>query len=54
MAWPDFPVPVGVLRAVSRPTHDQLIEDQLSAAVAKSGPGDLARVLRGNETWTVE
>ena len=54
MAWPDFPVPVGVLRAVSRPTHDQLLEDQLTAAVAKSGPGDLARVLHGNETWTVE
>ena len=35
MSWPDFPVPVGVLRAVSRPTHDQLIEDQLAAAVAQ-------------------
>ena len=31
MFWPDFPVPVGVLRAVARPTHDQLIEDQIAA-----------------------
>ena len=54
MFWPDFPVPVGVLRAVERPTHDQLIEDQLAAAVAKSGEGDLEQVLRGGETWTVE
>jgi 2-oxoglutarate/2-oxoacid ferredoxin oxidoreductase subunit beta len=54
MAYPEFPVPVGVLRAVSRPTHDQLIEDQLATAVAKSGPGDLERVLRGGETWTVD
>ena len=27
-----YPVPVGVLRAVARPTHDQLIEGQLAAA----------------------
>ena len=26
MFWPEFPVPVGVLRAVARPTHDQLID----------------------------
>jgi 2-oxoglutarate ferredoxin oxidoreductase subunit beta len=54
MFWPEFPVPVGVLRAVARPTHDRLIEDQLAAAVAKSGEGDLATVLNGGETWTVE
>ena len=29
MFWPEFPVPVGVLRATSRPTHDRLLEDQL-------------------------
>ena len=39
MSWPDFPVPVGVLRAVSRPTHDRLIEDQLTAAVGAQRPG---------------
>jgi 2-oxoglutarate ferredoxin oxidoreductase subunit beta len=54
MFWPDYPVPVGVLRAKSRPTHDRLIEDQLEAAVAKSGRGDLDKILRGPETWTVE
>jgi 2-oxoglutarate/2-oxoacid ferredoxin oxidoreductase subunit beta len=54
MFWPDFPVPVGVLRAASRPTHDQLIEAQLASAVAKSGVGDLQRVLQGGETWTVK
>jgi 2-oxoglutarate ferredoxin oxidoreductase subunit beta len=54
MFWPAFPVPVGVLRALPRPTHDRLIEDQLAAAVAKSGAGDLEAVLNGGETWTVE
>ncbi len=54
MFWPNFPVPVGVLRAVPRPTHDQLIEDQIAAAVAKGGAGDLEEALNGGETWTVE
>ena len=54
MFWPEFPVPVGVLRATSRPTHDRLLADQVTAAIAKSGAGDLERVLNGGETWTVE
>jgi 2-oxoglutarate ferredoxin oxidoreductase subunit beta len=51
--WPAFPVPVGVFRRVRRPTHDELITAQLEAAVAQRGPGDLERLLRGGDTWTV-
>ena len=54
MFWPDYPVPVGVLRAVPRPTHDQLIEGQIAAATAAQGQGDLAEVLASGETWTVD
>jgi 2-oxoglutarate ferredoxin oxidoreductase subunit beta len=54
MFWPDFPVPVGVLRSLARPTHDELIADQIQAAVARSGVGDLEKILAGGETWTVE
>jgi 2-oxoglutarate ferredoxin oxidoreductase subunit beta len=54
MFWPDYPVPVGVLRAVPRPTHDQLIEAQIAAATAAQGKGDLAEVLASGETWTVD
>ena len=54
MFWPAYPVPVGVLRAVARPTHDRLIDDQIAGAIAKSGVGDLDAVLNGGETWTVE
>ena len=54
MFWPEFPVPVGVLRAVERPTHDQLIEEQIATAIAASGAGDLEELLNGGETWTVE
>jgi 2-oxoglutarate ferredoxin oxidoreductase subunit beta len=52
MFHPDFPVPVGVLRRIERPTHDQLLNDQVAEAVAKSGEGDLAALLNSGETWT--
>jgi 2-oxoglutarate ferredoxin oxidoreductase subunit beta len=54
MFWPDFPVPVGVLRAIQRPAHDQLIADQIATAIGRSGEGDLARALASGDTWTVE
>ena len=53
MTYPDFPVPVGVLRRVQAPTHDQLIVGQLEDAVAKRGKGDLRKLLHSGEIWTV-
>jgi 2-oxoglutarate ferredoxin oxidoreductase subunit beta len=53
MFWPEFPVPVGVFRDVDRPTHSDLMEAQIEQARAKSGEGDLAKVLLAGETWTV-
>jgi 2-oxoglutarate ferredoxin oxidoreductase subunit beta len=53
MFWPEYPVPVGVLRDVDQPTHSDLIDDQIAQAKAKSGEGDLAKVLVAGETWTV-
>ena len=51
MFWPEFPVPVGVLRRIDRPTHDQLMADQITGAIAKQGAGDLRRLLNSGETW---
>jgi len=45
--------PVGVLRSVRRPVYDTLMADQLDAAVAQWGQGDLGALLTGNDTWTV-
>jgi 2-oxoglutarate/2-oxoacid ferredoxin oxidoreductase subunit beta len=53
MWWPDFPVPVGVLRRVDRPTHDQLMVGQIRDAITRHGPGDLEKLLVSGETWTV-
>ncbi|MFF9152586.1 2-oxoacid:ferredoxin oxidoreductase subunit beta, partial [Streptomyces sp. NPDC014846] len=46
--------PIGVLRSVERPVYDTAMADQLEAAVEQKGKGDLAALLHGNDTWTVE
>ena len=53
MWWPDFPVPVGVLRRVERPTHDQLMVGQIEDAITRQGEGKLEKLLVSGETWTV-
>jgi 2-oxoglutarate ferredoxin oxidoreductase subunit beta len=45
--------PVGVFRNVSQPSYDRLMADQIAATRRQSGPGDLAALLAGNDTWEV-
>jgi 2-oxoglutarate ferredoxin oxidoreductase subunit beta len=54
MEWPEYPVPVGVLRAVDRPTYDALMQEQIEAARAAEGEGDLRDLFLEGDTWTVE
>ncbi len=44
--------PIGVFRAVERPTYDDLMAEQVAAAEA-AAPADLSELLRGKDTWTV-
>jgi len=52
--WPEFPVPIGVIRSVPRATHDELLEGQITDAIRDQGRGDLEALLHGGETWTVK
>jgi 2-oxoglutarate ferredoxin oxidoreductase subunit beta len=45
--------PIGVFRQVEQPSYDQLMAEQIEAARQRSGPGDLAALLAGNDTWEV-
>jgi 2-oxoglutarate ferredoxin oxidoreductase subunit beta len=45
------PTPIGVFRDVDRPVYDELMAEQLEAASAKQGRGDLAKLLHGGDTW---
>ena len=51
--YPDFPVPVGVLRAVDKPAYEQAIVHQYEHQVAVRGKGDLEKLLRAGETWMI-
>ncbi|HYY11162.1 MAG TPA: thiamine pyrophosphate-dependent enzyme, partial [Kineosporiaceae bacterium] len=50
-------VPVGVFRSVQRPTYDDLVREQVDAAVEGGGgrasDADLAALLAGSDTWSV-
>jgi 2-oxoglutarate ferredoxin oxidoreductase subunit beta len=46
--------PIGVFRDVDRPTYDDLMSGQLRDAAEQQGEGDLAALLAGTDTWTID
>ena len=54
LARPEFPLPIGVFRAVEKPCYEDMLEQQVGTAVEQRGSGDLAALLHSGDTWTVE
>ena len=54
MAHPTMPTPLGVFRDVEAPAYDELLNGQLAAARDRSGPGEIADLLRSGDTWEVK
>ncbi len=54
LARPSFPIPIGVFRAVEKPTYESLLATQVEEAIAQRGAGDLRALLHSGDTWTVE
>jgi len=50
---PHEPTPIGVFRDVQRPEYAESAAQQLAIAQERSGPGDLAKLLRSGATWEV-
>jgi 2-oxoglutarate ferredoxin oxidoreductase subunit beta len=50
--FPEFPVPMGVLRQVENSTYGEIIEQQIKTQIEKKGVGNFAELLRGNQVWT--
>jgi 2-oxoglutarate/2-oxoacid ferredoxin oxidoreductase subunit beta len=53
LAHPQHPIPVGVMRAESKPTYDQLANAQLRTSTESSGRGDIKKLLHAGMTWRV-
>ena len=54
MSHPDFPEPMGVFRAISEATYEDLVIDQITQATRDLGAGDLDALFNDGDTWTVE
>jgi len=53
MGPPDFPTPIGVLRAVDHPTFEDAVVGQITQAIAKKGEGKLEDLFKQGDVWTV-
>lgn len=51
--FPEFPLPIGIFRAVQRPIYEEEIRDQVLHA-KNTHPADLAGLLHSGKTWKVE
>jgi len=50
---PTEPTCIGVFREVERPVYGEAIQAQIKLATERLGPGDLGKLLRSGDTWTV-
>jgi len=54
MTFPNFPMPIGVLRKVEKPTYDAQINQQIDEAIdQRDGKADLQELINGVNTWKV-
>jgi 2-oxoglutarate ferredoxin oxidoreductase subunit beta len=53
MYQPTMPEPLGVFRAIERPTYDELVLQQAEIARQTKGDGDLSTLFDTEETWVV-
>ena len=48
-----LPRPFGVFYQTDRPCYEEMLQEQINEVMTKKGKGDLNKLLRGNETWTI-
>ncbi len=48
-----LPRPFGVFYQTERPCYEDVLNDQIEEVIRSKGDGDLDKLLRGNETWTI-
>ncbi len=53
MMPPQFPTPIGVLRAVEHPSYEERVVGQIQHEIEQRGEGSLDALLRSGDVWTV-
>ncbi|NTW25571.1 MAG: 2-oxoacid:ferredoxin oxidoreductase subunit beta [Lentimicrobium sp.] len=54
MAYPHYPVALGVIRAAMYPTYDDMVEEQISYAKANSKIKNVDDLLNSGDTWEIK
>jgi len=54
LSRPDFPLPIGVLRAIEKDCYEDMLQQQIDSAMTQRGAGDLEALLHSGDTWEVE
>jgi 2-oxoglutarate ferredoxin oxidoreductase subunit beta len=49
-----LPRPFGVFFETERPCYEDQLNGQVQHVINSKGPGNLDKLLRGNETWTIQ
>ena len=49
-----LPRPFGVFYQADRPCYEEMLSLQVEEVIGSKGKGDLDKLLRGNETWTIQ
>lgn len=54
MQYPDYPIPLGVIRQVERPCYEDQLLGQVKLAQETKGKGDLKKLYHAADTWEVK
>ncbi len=54
MEHPEFPVPMGVIFRAQKHSYGEGLRKQIEVAVAQKGVGDLNRLYRATDLWTID
>lgn len=54
LTYPDFPVPLGIFRSVTRAVYEEEIAAQINQARNKQRDASLEGLLRSGKTWTIK
>jgi 2-oxoglutarate ferredoxin oxidoreductase subunit beta len=51
---PSLPRPMGVFLAITRPSYEASMDDQIAKTKSKKGEGDLQSLLDGEDVWVIQ
>ncbi|CAM4451553.1 MAG: 2-oxoglutarate oxidoreductase subunit KorB [Legionellaceae bacterium] len=54
MGFPEFPVPMGIIRQIEKPVYENILQQQVDLAIYQRGNGNINELFHSGEVWTVD